>query len=72
MSLYSFIIFIQWCPEVSHYCPNAPIILVGTQLDLRDDKKTIESLIKRRLKPITYEQVIIAVKLYLTKNMIIS
>ncbi|KAF6714800.1 Ras-related C3 botulinum toxin substrate 1 [Oryzias melastigma] len=25
-------------------CPNTPIILVGTKLDLRDDKDTIERL----------------------------
>jgi small GTP-binding protein len=26
----------KWYPEVSHYCPNTPLILVGTKLDLRD------------------------------------
>ncbi|XP_065895310.1 ras-related C3 botulinum toxin substrate 1-like isoform X2 [Dysidea avara] len=30
-----------WNPEVSHYCPNTPVILVGTKLDLRDDKEIV-------------------------------
>ena len=46
----------QWFPEVSHHCPNTPIILVGTKLDLRDDKETIEKLKEKRLAPITYPQ----------------
>ena len=44
-------------PEVRHHCPQAPIILVGTKLDLRDDKEVIEKLKKKRLAPITYPQV---------------
>ncbi|XP_065895311.1 ras-related C3 botulinum toxin substrate 1-like isoform X3 [Dysidea avara] len=31
----------KWNPEVSHYCPNTPVILVGTKLDLRDDKEIV-------------------------------
>jgi small GTP-binding protein len=27
----------KWIPEVKHFCPNVPIILVGTKKDLRDD-----------------------------------
>ena len=34
-----------------------PIILVGTKLDLREDKETIEKLKDKRLAPITYPQV---------------
>jgi len=26
----------KWYPEVLHYCPKTPLILVGTKLDLRD------------------------------------
>lgn len=47
---------IQWYPEVRHHCPNTPIILVGTKLDLRDDKDTIEKLKEKKLTPITYPQ----------------
>jgi GTPase SAR1 family protein len=34
-----------------------PIILVGTKLDLREDKDTIEKLKKDRLEPINNSQV---------------
>ncbi|KAJ8793364.1 hypothetical protein J1605_019415 [Eschrichtius robustus] len=46
----------KWYPEVRHHCPNTPIILVGTKLDLRDDKDTIEKLKEKKLTPITYPQ----------------
>ncbi|KAJ0431118.1 putative small GTPase, P-loop containing nucleoside triphosphate hydrolase [Helianthus annuus] len=29
----------KWIPELSHYAPGVPIILVGTKLDLHDDKQ---------------------------------
>lgn len=48
--------FLQWYPEVRHHCPNTPIILVGTKLDLRDDKDTIEKLKEKKLTPIIYPQ----------------
>lgn len=47
----------KWYPEVRHHCPNTPIILVGTKLDLRDDKDTVEKLKEKKLSPITYPQV---------------
>ena len=47
----------KWYPEVRHHCPNVPIILVGTKLDLREDRETIEKLKEKRLAPITYPQV---------------
>lgn len=46
----------QWYPEVRHHCPHTPILLVGTKLDLRDDKDTIERLRDKKLAPITYPQ----------------
>ena len=41
---------------MSHHCPNTPIILVGTKLDLREDKETVEKLKEKKLSPITYPQ----------------
>jgi len=46
----------KWVPEVRHHCPKAPIILVGTKLDLRDDQTTIEKLRLNKQAPITYPQ----------------
>jgi len=46
----------KWFPEVSHYCAKVPIVLVGTKLDLRDDKDTIEKLRQKHQRgPISYE-----------------
>ncbi|KAL0195398.1 hypothetical protein M9458_008970, partial [Cirrhinus mrigala] len=50
------IVFSLWHPEVRRFCPNTPIILVGTKLDLRDDKDTIEKLKEKTQTPITYRQ----------------
>ncbi|XP_044005702.1 ras-related C3 botulinum toxin substrate 1-like, partial [Aphidius gifuensis] len=46
----------KWYREVRHHCPEIPIILVGTKLDLREDKETIEKLKDKKLAPITYLQ----------------
>ncbi|XP_077993235.1 cdc42 homolog [Glandiceps talaboti] len=45
----------KWVPEISHYCPQIPYILVGTQEDLRDDISTVENLAKTKEKPISVE-----------------
>nr|XP_045369420.1 ras-related C3 botulinum toxin substrate 3 isoform X3 [Camelus bactrianus] len=50
------ICFSLWYPEVRHHCPHTPILLVGTKLDLRDDKDTVERLRDKKLAPITYPQ----------------
>ena len=47
----------KWFPEVTHYCAKVPIVLVGTKLDLRDEKDTIEKLRQKHQRgPITYEE----------------
>ena len=46
----------QWIPEISQYGKNAPFILVGLQVDLRDNPKTIEKLSKNAKRPISYDR----------------
>ena len=46
----------KWAPEIVHHCPGVPKILVGTNLELRNDKATIKELQKRGELPITYIQ----------------
>jgi len=43
----------KWYPEISHHCPGAKCILVGTKIDLREDKATMENL--KGEKAPTYE-----------------
>lgn len=38
----------KWFPEVHHHCPGVPCIIVGTQIDLRDDPVVREILLKER------------------------
>jgi len=45
----------KWFPEVSHHCPNTPIILVGTKLDLREDVDTVSKLKEKKLNVIRNE-----------------
>ncbi|RDD42083.1 Ras-related C3 botulinum toxin substrate 1 [Trichoplax sp. H2] len=45
----------KWYPEVRHHCPDVPIILVGTKLDLRDHKETVEKLKEKNHVPISYQ-----------------
>lgn len=46
----------KWHPEVSHHAPETPTILVGTKLDLREDRETVEKLKEKRQTPISYTQ----------------
>merc|ERR1712179_371082 len=34
----------RWLPEVKHFCPNIPIVLVACKTDLRNDERTLEEL----------------------------
>ncbi|KAJ2910228.1 Rho GTPase [Coemansia aciculifera] len=45
----------KWLPEVSHHCPGVPCIIVGTQVDLRDDEATLAKLAKNKQKAIAPE-----------------
>lgn len=43
---------IKWLREVRHHCPNAKLILVGTKLDAREDKETVEKIQQQGMKPV--------------------
>lgn len=49
-------IFNRWYPEVSHFCKEVPIIVVGCKTDLRKDKSLVKKLRKNRLEPVTYHR----------------
>ena len=44
--------------KVRHHVPNCPIILVGTKVDLREDKETLEKLKKTGHAPTTHPKVL--------------
>ncbi|KAG5264121.1 hypothetical protein AALO_G00272370 [Alosa alosa] len=46
----------KWAPELKHYCPNAPIILVGNKKDLRNDEHARRELAKRNQEPVKQEE----------------
>lgn len=46
----------KWFPEVHHHCPAIPCLIVGTQVDLRDDSQVIAKLAKQNERPITSTQ----------------
>ena len=48
--------FGQWYPEVLHFCPTTPIILVGLKSDLRNKRTCIDLLRAQGLTPVTQEQ----------------
>jgi len=45
----------KWVPEITHHKAGTPFLLVGTQMDLRNDQGTIQKLQKNKQKPITTE-----------------
>ncbi|KAK3566199.1 hypothetical protein QTP86_028908, partial [Hemibagrus guttatus] len=46
----------KWTPEVKHFCPNVPIILVGNKKDLRNDDHTRRELAKMKQEPVKAEE----------------
>jgi len=45
----------KWIPEIKHHCPTTPMMLVGTKLDMREDKEALNRLAEKKLSPITTE-----------------
>lgn len=52
----------RWAPEVYRYCPEVPIILVGTKIDLRENRDIISKLEKQGLSIVNYEQGLVKAK----------
>lgn len=46
----------KWTPEVKHFCPSVPIILVGNKKDLRNDDYTRRELGKMKQEPVKTEE----------------
>ncbi len=49
-------ITLKWLPEITHYCPNVPMVLVGNKIDLRNERVVLQKLQERKEKPITFEE----------------
>uniref|UniRef100_A0A6B2LJN8 Uncharacterized protein n=1 Tax=Arcella intermedia TaxID=1963864 RepID=A0A6B2LJN8_9EUKA len=46
----------KWSPEVSHYCANIPVVLVGLKEDLRKDSGVVQKLAAKGECPVSCEQ----------------
>ncbi|XP_054434251.1 transforming protein RhoA-like isoform X2 [Pteronotus mesoamericanus] len=46
----------MWTPEVKHFCPNVPIILVGNKKDLRYSTRTRHKLARMNQEPVQPEE----------------
>lgn len=45
----------KWFPEVHHHCPGVPCLIVGTQVDLREDPSVKDKLAKQKMAPVKKE-----------------
>ncbi|XP_040283314.1 rho-related GTP-binding protein RhoB-like [Bufo bufo] len=45
----------KWVPEVKHFCPNVPIILVANKKDLRNDEHIRNELARMKQEPVRTE-----------------
>ncbi|EDQ90052.1 uncharacterized protein MONBRDRAFT_18607 [Monosiga brevicollis MX1] len=46
----------KWVPEVRHFCPGVPFVLVGCKKDLRNNPSTIADLQKQNQAPVEEEK----------------
>ena len=46
----------KWNPEIKHFCPGVPIIVVGNKADIRDDARVISELSRRNRKPVQSQE----------------
>ena len=45
----------KWVPEVQHFCPNVPFLLIATKKDLRNDPATKAAMAREKLEIIRTE-----------------
>ncbi|KAH6895054.1 small GTPase superfamily, partial [Coprinopsis sp. MPI-PUGE-AT-0042] len=46
----------KWVPEIRHFCPGVPFVLVGCDTDLRADDARLEELRKKSQHPVSFEE----------------
>jgi small GTP-binding protein len=46
----------KWYPEIKKNCPDTPIILCGTKIDLKEDRAFMDGLTKKGQKAISAQQ----------------
>jgi small GTP-binding protein len=46
----------KWIPEIRHYCPDKPVVLVGLKTDLRYNLGAIARLSEQNMSPVSEEQ----------------
>lgn len=46
----------RWVPEISQLCPGAPLVLVGTQVDLKEDVQVLINLAQNQERPVDTEE----------------
>lgn len=46
----------RWVPEIQQSCPGVPLVLVGTQLDLREDVQVLINLAQNQERPVGTEE----------------
>ncbi|KAF7344539.1 Small GTPase Cdc42 [Mycena sanguinolenta] len=46
----------KWIPEIRHHCRDVPFLIVGTQIDLRDDLDVLKKLAGLKQRFVTTEE----------------
>ena len=46
----------EWLPEIDHYAPGVPKVLVATKIDLREDETIKKNLSEMQKKPLTKKE----------------
>jgi len=44
----------KWTPEIRHFCPDVPIILVGNKKDIRGDDAAVNEMRKLNQQPVDF------------------